>query len=198
YIEALINGIDQLPGRDEVFRKSLEERLEKEGINSLQDQLRRQDPDAAETIDLQNPVRLIRALEIIQATGQPVSSMRTRSAAPRDFHPILIAVSPDREILYQRIDQRVDKMMQRGLLEEVRQLLPYRHLQALHTVGYSELFSYLDNEISLEAAVALIKQHTRNYAKRQMTWFRNKGNYAWFQPDQLEAIITYIRQQLAG
>lgn len=195
YLDALTKGIDELPGRNEGIRLELEEILRKDGLKALQDMLREADPESARSIDIRNPARLIRTLEICKASGMPASSLRNRNAVQRDFKSIYIAVSPDRDTLYRRINLRVEKMMEQGLLDEVRRLLPYKDLQALHTVGYTELFEYLDGRSDLETAIESIKQHTRNYAKRQLTWFRNKGNYEWFRPDEIDKIMGFIKDK---
>lgn len=194
YLDAVVNGLDDLPGRNPIIREELENLLTEKGISVLQEELMRIDPEAAFTIDLNNPHRLIRAIELCRITGQSLSSLRSGKKAEREFKSILIAVSPDREILYRRIDARVTAMMERGLLEEVRSLWDDRALNPLKTVGYSELFEYLEGKISLEAAVALIQQHTRNYAKRQLTWFRNRKDYTWFEAENNESIIRFIEE----
>ncbi|MFM9026561.1 MAG: tRNA (adenosine(37)-N6)-dimethylallyltransferase MiaA [Bacteroidota bacterium] len=194
YLDALIKGIDDLPARDEKVRKSLEESLLDDGIGALQEMLWKIDPESARSIDLQNPVRLIRTLEICKTSGVPASSLRSRKVIERAFESILVAVSPERETLYQRINARVDRMMEQGLLDEVRSLLQYKELQTLRTVGYTELFGYLDGQTDLQTAKDLIRQHSRNYAKRQLTWFRNKGNYEWFQPDETDAVAKHIHE----
>ncbi|MFM2135096.1 MAG: tRNA ((37)-N6)-dimethylallyltransferase MiaA [Bacteroidota bacterium] len=198
YIEAVLNGLDPLPARNTELREELEKTLKEKGIESLQVILRDLDPEAASTLDMNNPSRLIRAIELCRLTGAPLSALRTGRQTTRNFIPVLIAVSPDREKLYRRIDRRVIQMMERGLLEEVKGLFEKRHLNALRTVGYSELFEHLEGKYTLEEAVRLIQQHTRNYAKRQLTWFRNRGEYTWFDPDDSEGVLRFISEKTAG
>lgn len=198
YIEAVVHGMDELPGRNSAIREELENLLEKNGIQALQHELTRLDPEAAASVDMQNPHRLIRAIELCRMTGAPLSGLRTGRQTKRDFTPLLIAVSPDRETLYRRIDERVVHMMEQGLLKEAESLFEKRHHNALKTVGYTELFDYLEGKHSLEEAVRLIQQHTRNYAKRQLTWFRNRGGYTWFDPEDKDSIIRFIQEKAAG
>jgi tRNA dimethylallyltransferase len=198
FIEAVIRGLDELPGKDPDIRKELQERMDAEGISALQEELRRIDPEGAAAIDIQNPHRLIRALELCRVTGQPLGSLRKGTPAPRNFTPILVAVTPEREELYRRIDNRVLRMMENGLLDEVKGLFEKRHLPALRTVGYTELFDYLEGKTTLEEAVQKIQQHTRNYAKRQLTWFRNREEYAWFDPDDTERVSSYVSNRISG
>ena len=174
YIKALAEGLDPLPPADEAYRKELELLLEKEGVEALANLLIEKDPQKAETTDLKNPRRLIRILEIIHTSGIPTQKVRKK---PRGFQVQSYFLNPERSELYERINQRVDKMMQAGLLDEVKSLLPFRDLSPLQTLGYSELFDHLDGKYTLEEAVEKIKQHSRNYAKRQLTWFRNQGDY---------------------
>lgn len=193
FIEAVLSGFDVLPGKDDSIRQELQDTLEQEGIVALQEELKKRDPEKARTIDMKNPKRLIRALEIAR---QHVPLPTPLAKAPRRFRSLLLGVTPDREALYERINHRVDKMMQDGLLDEVRQLWPYRNLNPLRTVGYSELFEHLEGHSDLPTAVERIKQHTRNYAKRQLTWFRNRTKTEWFDPHDIEKILDRIRQSL--
>ena len=149
------------------------------------------DPAYYQTVDLKNPSRLIRALEVCRQTGLPFSTFRQSKAKPRNFSIATLILNPERTALYARIDQRVDEMMQHGLLEEVRGLLPYKDRNPLATVGYQELFPYFEGNSSLESAVALIKQHSRNYAKRQMTWFRKVPNATWIHPSDRASIVQW-------
>lgn len=192
YIDALLNGVDSF---DEVpihVREELNEQYKKNGLDWLRQQLLLLDPKFAATADLSNPQRMIRALEVIKHTGKPFSDFRKGSQQENEFRAIPLLISTERAKLYQQINTRVDQMMAQGLLEEVTQLQPYRSLNALKTVGYKELFEYLDGSCNLNEAVEKIKQHTRNYAKRQLTWFRNRGNYVVFEPDQLPEIIQHV------
>jgi len=173
YMDALLYGLDELPG-DKEIRNTLNQRCELEGLSVLVEELKSKDPDFASVVDLENAHRVIRALEVIQITGKPFSELRTKSSDAIDAKVIHVFLSGDREWVYNRINVRVDKMIEEGLFEEVEKLLPLRNLQALNTVGYKEVFTLLEGNCSKEEAVAEIKKNTRNYAKRQMTWYRNK------------------------
>lgn len=178
YIDAVCRGIDDIPAATPELRDRLT-REAAEDLPALVEQLRTLDPATCEEIDTSNPQRVIRALEVCLTTGKPFSSYKMRSAKQRDFEVVKIGLERPREELYARIDARVDAMMEAGLLEEVRSLLPLRDCPALRTVGYEELFDYLDGKTSLEEAVRLIKRNTRHYAKRQMTWWRRDGDIKW-------------------
>jgi tRNA dimethylallyltransferase len=193
YIDAVCNGFDELPEADGEIRKKIAGLYASEGTAGLEKLLRKLDPEYHAKADLKNPQRLSRALEICLATGKPYSSLRKGSKKKRDFQIIKIGLNMDREKLYNRINQRVDEMMKRGLLEEAQGLYPQKGLNALQTVGYSELFDYLDGTTNLDEAVDRIKQNTRNFAKRQLTWFRRDKEIKWFEPDQETEIIAYIR-----
>lgn len=192
YINAICHGVDEFEEIPEKIRVKIQEDYQKNGIQFLQEELKKLDEVYYNEVDLQNPQRLIRALEVCYHTGKPFSSFRTKTKKERPFDMIPILINTDREILYNRINQRVDQMIENGLLEEVKQLLPHRQLNALNTVGYKELFDYLDQHISFEEAVYQIKQNTRRYAKRQLTWFRNQGEYEEFGPNDFEKIKAYI------
>lgn len=174
YIDALCNGLDDFPEADQVLRASLMQRLKTEGIASLQQQLLELDPETCRVIDMANHQRVVRALEVTLMTGRKFSSFKTQPRKQRPFSIRKIYLDRDREVLYERINRRVDLMMDAGLLDEVRSLSPYRHMPALNTVGYRELFDYLDEKTSLEEAVDLIKRNSRRYAKRQQTWWRKE------------------------
>ncbi len=186
FIQAVTQGFDELPVADTAIRERLNNDLSEKGIGFLQDQLKTVDPDYYSQVDLNNPQRLIRALEVFEATGKPFSSYRQAVVNKRPFDCIKIGLDLPREVLYQRINQRVDIMIEQGLIEEVRSLLPYRHLNALNTVGYSELFDYFDGKTDLNTAVELIKQNTRRFAKRQLTWFRKDKEIKWLMADDPE------------
>lgn len=192
YINAVCFGLDDMPPVDPSLREELFTRLQQEGLEKLQDQLRELDPVYAQTADLQNPVRVTRALEVCLSTGQPYSSFRREQPAERPFRSVLIALDRPRAELYTRIDDRMDAMLEAGLLDEVRSLLPFRHLPALQTVGYQEIFPYIDGSYDYEEMVRLLKRNSRRYAKRQLTWFRNQGNYTWFNPTDSEKILEII------
>jgi len=183
YIDALLNGLDPLPTSDPDLRNALLDRLKTEGLAALVDQLAALDPASHATIDRQNPQRVLRALEVWLATGTSFSTHHARTAKARPWRTLKFALELPREELYARIDARVLHMMEQGLLEEARSLLPHRQLNALNTVGYKELFDHFDGHISLNEAIASIQQHTRNYAKRQMTWLRRDPEWQWVAPD---------------
>lgn len=198
FINAVCSGFDKFEKEDEsqlwVTRRFLNEKH----LEWLQTEVERLDPEYYATVDRKNPVRLKRALEIIYTTGKKYSEQRIGKKAERPFGIIKIGLSLPREVLYERINQRVDEMMKAGLLEEVKNLYLHKKLHALDTVGYTELFDFIEDKISLEDSIALIKQNTRNYAKRQMTWFKKDDGIRWFQPDQVTEIIAYIDSRLAA
>ena len=179
YIEALLYGIDDLPDIDPFIRQNLIEKYEKEGIESLRFELKKIDPETYKKIDLKNSQRILKALEITIQTGKKYSSFLTGNRKKRQFDTELIALNMDREILYNRINKRVDLMLKEGLIEEVRNLYPHKNLTSLKTVGYRELFDFFDNNITEEKAIELIKQNSRRYAKRQITWFKRYKNANW-------------------
>ena len=192
YVQALCSGMDRLPEADERLRAELKQRLANEGLSSLVDELRKLDPSYAEQVDIQNPARVMRALEVCLTTGRPYSEQRLGVEAERSFNIVKVGTDMPRDVLYERIDRRVDMMVTEGLVDEVRALLPKRDLNALQTVGYRELFDYFDGVCTLEEAIELIKRNSRRYAKRQLTWFRRDSAIAWFSPNDLCPIIEYI------
>lgn len=196
YIDAVCKGLDDLPEIDLAIREQLNQQLANEGIESIKKQLSEHDPEYYQKVDQANPQRMIRGLEVYLSTGIKLSSHLTNSKKTRPFNILKIGLNMDRTALYNRINQRVDKMMESGLLEEVKGLQSYRKLNALNTVGYSELFGYLDGESTLKEAVDQIKQNTRRFAKRQLTWFRRDDSTAWFEPGQDDAVINYINQKI--
>lgn len=197
YVDAVLKGLDNFPDVDPEIRENLKKELDLFGISHLQDQLKKLDPITYEKIDLENHQRVIRALEICIGTGKPYSSFLTEATVKRNFTPIKIGLTADRQIIYDRINQRVDIMIKEGLLEEVKKLASYKNLNALQTVGYKELFSYLDNEILLETAVEEIKKNTRRFAKRQLTWYRKDDEIKWFDyQEDIRKIINYISEKL--
>ena len=179
YMDALLYGLDELPGDKEV-RSALNQRCEEEGLLVLVEELKVKDPDFASSVDLENAHRVIRALEVIQITGKPFSELRTKSSDAINAEIIHVFLSGEREWVYNRINRRVDKMVEEGLFEEVQGLQSMQHLQALNTVGYKEIFKFIEGSCSKEEAVVEIKKNTRNYAKRQMTWYRNKPHVCQF------------------
>jgi len=178
FIDGLIFGIDDIP-HSKKLRDELSAEVEAQGTNHLLLEIEEKDPDYYVEFDRSNPVRVIRAIEVMRLTGKTYSELRTRSKKSQDYEIDYFVINHSREKLYERINQRVDLMMKAGLLEEVKSLLPYRHLQALNTVGYSELFNYLDGKTNFQEAIDLIKQNSRRYAKRQMTWFRRNEDAIW-------------------
>ena len=195
YVQALCDGMDDLPTADPQLRAELTRRIETEGVAALAEELRRLDPDYYEVVDRSNPARVQRALEVCLQTGRPYSQQRSGVRRERPFDIIKIGVDMPREILYDRIDRRVDAMMAAGLEEEARRVYAHRRLNSLQTVGYKELFGYFDGTISRDEAVELIKRNTRRYAKRQLTWFRRDERIRWFRPDALTEIIDYAENR---
>ena len=179
YIDAVCNGLDAIPPADPALRAELNARIDAEGVESLWMELRRLDPEAYASIDLKNRARVLRAVEVCLLTGRPFSSWKLSEPKKRDFEIEKLVIDRPREELYSRIDARVDQMMEKGLLEEVRSLLPYRRCTALQTVGYKELFAYLDGLIPLDEAVHQIKSNTRRYARKQLTWWRRDPSARW-------------------
>ncbi len=196
FIRALLKGLDVFPPVSKEVIHYLNALYESEGLGVLQAMLREKDPQYFRIVDTQNPQRLLRALAVCISSGKPYSQFRTVSHASRDFASLMVGLNLDRKQLYSRIDARVDRMMAEGLLEEVVALSEYAGENALQTVGYKEVFSYLRNEISLDQAVALIKQHSRNYAKRQLTWFRKEEDITWFNPEDEAGILSFIERKL--
>lgn len=196
YIDAICKGLDELPEIDLAIREQLNQQLANEGLASIKTRLQELDPEYYEKVDQSNPQRMIRGLEVVLSTGKKLSSMLTSTKKQRPFHIVKIGLNTDRALLYERINHRVDLMMQAGLLAEVKGLLAYRQYNALHTVGYSELFDYLDGKTDLATAVAMIKQNTRRFAKRQLTWFRRDEDTAWFEPTELLEILDYLKTNI--
>jgi tRNA dimethylallyltransferase len=192
YINAVCHGIDLLPDPDPEIRRQLKETLAVSGIEALQQELMKMDPEYAGQVDLSNPVRLMRALEICRVTGVPYSSLRTNKPVCRNFRIIKVGIELPREELYTRINNRVEAMMLAGLYDEALALYPNRNLNALKTVGYQELFDHFSGLTSLEFAVDKIKVHSRRYAKRQLTWFKKDPEYQWFHPEDIKRIISLI------
>ncbi|MBC9797770.1 tRNA (adenosine(37)-N6)-dimethylallyltransferase MiaA [Sinomicrobium weinanense] len=180
YVNAVLNGLDEFPEVAPEIREQLNRDLEEKGLASLQARLEELDPDYYKRVDRENPHRLIRALEICTGTGQPYSSFLSQKTKKRNFIPIIIGLTAERKIIYDRINRRVDIMIENGLLQEAESLFPYKHLNALQTVGYKELFEYFENRCSLEFAISEIKKNTRRFAKRQLTWFRKQEDITWY------------------
>ena len=192
YIDAVCDGIDDIPTIDDETRTLMKQRLADEGLEALVEELRRLDPEYYEIVDRQNPRRVVHALEICTMTGKTYTSFRKREKRQRPFQIIKIGLNRPREELYDRINQRVDQMMADGLLEEAKSLYPMRQMNALNTVGYKELFDYLEGRWPLEEAVERIKGNTRRYARKQLTWYKKDERMKWFHPQETEQIISYI------
>lgn len=192
YVKALCDGMDDLPEVDPALRQQLAEQLRNEGLESMAEQLRQLDPDFYEVVDRRNPARVLRALEVCVSTGKPYSSLRTGERRERPFRIVKVGVTMDRAVLYERIDRRVDMMIEQGLEQEARAVYPLRCLNSLQTVGYREMFDYFDGTISREEAIELIKRNSRRYAKRQLTWFNRDEQIRWFEPSQTDDILAYI------
>ena len=195
YIDAVCNGIDDIPTVDDETRNLLKKRLAEEGLESLCEQLRILDPEHYEIVDKKNPRRVVHALEICLMTGRTYTSFRTNEHKERPFNIIKIGLTRDREIIYERINRRVDIMMEQGFLDEARRVYPLRHLNALNTVGYKELFAYLDGTWSLDEAIERIKGNTRRYARKQLTWYKKDPLVTWFSPDDKKLILNHIIKQ---
>ncbi len=192
YLDAVCNGIDDIPTVDAEVRETLRERLTNGGIDELRNELRLLDSEYYYSADTRNPKRVVHALEVCYTTGRPYSSFLTKERKQRPFHIVKIGLKRERQELFERINSRVDAMMDAGLLDEARRLYPFRHENALNTVGYKELFRYLDGEWELPFAVEKIKKNTRDYAKKQMTWFAHDNEIQWFHPDQKEEIFQIL------
>ncbi len=198
YQNAVLHGLDQFPEIDKTVREELNQILTDKGIEPLQEMLKKLDPKYFQTADIQNPQRVIRALEICKSAGKPYSSFLRNSSKQRTFNSIKIGLTAERELIYDRINRRVDLMFEHGLLEEVKALYEYKDLNALRTVGYSEVFKYLDGEFSLEEAKSEIKKNTRRYAKRQLTWYRKQDDILWFDYNaKISTVITSIEDSLS-
>lgn len=196
YIKALCEGLDEFPEVPAEIRNTVEQIYKNEGIEALQRELKAVDAAYYAVVDTQNPQRLIRAISVYKASGRPYSAFRTQQPLPRNFIPIYIQLDWPRDVLYARINERVTRMMEQGLLEEARQLYPLRHYNALQTVGYQELFDYLEGQSTLEAAVDLIRQNSRRYAKRQLTWMRRYGHWALFRAEEWEKAVRFVEGRL--
>ena len=192
YIKALCEGMDDLPEVSPELREQLMSQLHQLGVDTMAERLRELDPAYYEVVDRKNPARVLRALEVCIGTGMPYSSLRTGKKRQRPFNIVKIATDMDRAMLYERIDRRVDIMVEQGLEQEARSVYHLRELNSLQTVGYREFFDYFDGTISREQAIELIKRNSRRYAKRQLTWFRRDSEFAWFNPAELEKIVEYI------
>lgn len=195
YVDAVCKGIDDIPTVDEETRTLMKQRYEEEGLDNLCAELKLLDPEYYKIVDLKNPKRVVHALEICYMTGRTYTSFRTRSAKERPFNILKIGLTRNREELYERINRRVDMMIEDGLLEEAKVVYPYKHLNSLNTVGYKEIFNYLDGEWDLSFAIEKIKQNSRIYSRKQMTWFKRDEEIVWFHPEQKKEILNYIEEK---
>ena len=192
YIDAVCNGIDDIPTVDETTRQLMKQRLAEEGLEALVEELKQLDPEHYEVVDRQNPRRVVHALEICHMTGKTYTSFRKAEKKQHPFQIVKIGLNRDRSELYERINLRVDKMIQNGLVDEAHNLTSYRHANALNTLGYKEIFNYFDGIWSLEEAIERIKGNTRRYARKQLTWFKRDATMRWFHPNDVELIKNYI------
>lgn len=196
YIKALLEGMDALPETDQEVRDSLKREFESKGIDAMREELRIFDPLSYQQLDMQNPIRIFRALEVFRQTGLSILTLQTGEKKERPFKTIQIGLNMNRDALYERIDRRMDKMLANGLEEEARQNIAFRNENALHTVGYSEIFGYIDGLYDRDEMIRLLKRNSRRYAKRQLTWFNKDPNIKWFEPQDGKKIIAYIESQL--
>lgn len=196
YVDVVCHGMDTLPDVSEEVKKNVRDNYLLHGIDYLRSELLRLDPDYFIKVDKDNPQRMCRAIEVSLSSGKPFSSFRTGEKVKRPWNIVKMGLNLEREKLYNNINTRVEEMMQMGLLQEAMKVFPQRDINALQTVGYTELFEYLENKITLERAIELIKQHTRNYAKRQLTWFRKNKDITWFAPTQFNEMVSFIRAKL--
>ena len=197
YVDTICKGIDDIPTVFPEIRKKIIEWYEEHGLEKLRQRLLTLDPEYYHIVDLNNPKRLLHAVEVCQMTGKTFTSFRKNTVRERPFKIIKIGINQNREILYQRINQRVDRMMEIGLLEEARSVYQFKNLNSLNTVGYKELFAYFDDQCSLTEAVDLIKRNSRKYARKQLTWFRKDVEIHWFEPEQIQEIVTFTSRLLS-
>lgn len=196
YVQALVRGMDQMPEVTDGIRETLNHELQERGLLPLLDELKDLDPVYWQGVDKNNPARIVRALEVIRASGKPYSFYRQQQYPHRPFETIQIGLERAREELYTRIDQRMEEMINQGLFAEAERLYPYRKLNALQTVGYQEIFAYLEGEYNKEEAIRLLKRNSRRYAKRQLTWFKKDADFNWFHPHDADKAIDYINAQM--
>ncbi|WP_066629392.1 tRNA (adenosine(37)-N6)-dimethylallyltransferase MiaA [Labilibacter marinus] len=196
YIDAVCKGIDELPTIDQHLRDELKLQYETEGIESIRRQLKQLDPIFYDQVDLKNHKRVIHAVEICLMTGEPYSSLRTNSVKQRPFKMVKIGLEMDREEIYDRINRRVDIMVEDGLIEEAQRFYPNKELNSLNTVGYKELFAHFDGEYDLDKAIELVKRNSRRYAKKQLTWFKRDKEISWFNPQNLDNMISFIQEEI--
>lgn len=198
YMDAIINGIDDIPDPEPEIRSALKQRYEREGLENILAELSELDPEFYSGVDKSNPARVLRGLEVCLTTGRPFSSFRIKQPVKRDFNIMLAGLELPREVLYERINLRVDRMIEDGLVEEARALYPWRHLNGLNTVGYRELFEMFDGKTDLDEAIRLVKRNTRHYAKRQITWNNRYRQIKYFHPEATDEMISWIAASLSG
>jgi len=196
YLDTICKGIDDIPTITPEIRHQVIDWYHENGLEALQQRLLSLDPEYYNIADLNNPKRLLHAVEVCQMTGKTFTSFRTNTIISRPFHILKIGINQQREVLYERINQRVEQMIQSGLIEEARSVYPYKNLNSLNTVGYKELFAYFDGLCTLEEAIDLIKRNSRKYARKQLTWFRKDPAIHWFEPHQIKEIIDFINKEL--
>jgi tRNA dimethylallyltransferase len=196
FIKAIIDGLDEMPEAPLILRQELMQILDNQGVTPLAEQLKVLDPEYCQTADLQNSQRVVRALEVCLSTGKPFSSFHKKANIVRNFNILKIGIERPREELYERINLRMDLMLKNGLIEEVQSLLDFRHHNALQTVGYKEIFDYLDGNYDYATMVELLKRNSRRYAKRQMTWFKNQDEFQWFYGTDFEGVKEYILSKI--
>lgn len=196
YIDSVCRGMDDIPTISEAVRQRVMHDYHRHGLAHLQEMLRQLDPEFYTEVDLKNHKRVIHAVEVCLEAEKPYSALRTGALRKRPFRIVRVALERDRDELYQRINARVDEMLASGLMEEARELWPYRHLNALNTVGYKEMFEVMDGKMTLDEATELLKRNTRRYAKRQLTWFRRNPEYRWFHPSQANELIDWVKKEL--
>ncbi|HJS54403.1 MAG TPA: tRNA (adenosine(37)-N6)-dimethylallyltransferase MiaA [Chitinophagaceae bacterium] len=196
YIKAFCEGLDEIPAIDESVRKTISKEYETRGLEWLQDVIREKDPEFFAVGEIKNPQRMMRALEVVESTGQSILNFRKNKTEKRGFNIIKIGLELSKEELHHNINSRVDKMIGQGLIEEVSRLIPYKNLNALQTVGYSEIFDHLDGKKSLDDAIEEIKKNTRQYAKRQMTWFKKDKEIEWFSPKEIKGMVSYVQGRI--
>ncbi len=196
FADALVQGLDEMPEIDPQIREKIIEEFEEKGLSFLQDEVYRLDPVYFDQVDRQNPQRLMRALEVCRGAGKPFSSFRIKDKKVRNFTPIKIGLERDRAELYERIDRRMDQMIAAGLFDEADALFGKKNLNALQTVGYSEIFGFMEGKYDKEEAVRLLKRNSRRYAKRQLTWFKRDESITWFHPNDQQEIVKFIKDQI--
>lgn len=196
YVQALCRGMDQMPEIDPAIREQLNQETNDKGLLPLLDELQQRDPAYWQQVDRSNPARIIRALEVIRTTGRPYTEFRNQQYSRRSFETIKIGLERPREELYARIDERMEIMIAQGLFTEAEQLYPYKALNALQTVGYQEIFDYMEGKYDKQEAIRLLKRNSRRYAKRQLTWFKKDQEFNWFHPDNFDQVLEFIKKQL--